>query len=95
LLLGSEPRPFDLLDLADVVDLVRTERPREFYYLAAHHHSVAERRGTLRELFETSYDVHCRGLLNVLDAVVAVSPETRVFYASSALIFGDPRTPRR
>jgi GDPmannose 4,6-dehydratase len=90
LLSGSEPRPFNLLDPADVIDLVRTERPGEFYYLAAHHHSAAEQQGTLRELFETSYDVHCRGLLNVLDAVVAVSPGTRIFYASSALIFGEP-----
>jgi len=82
--------PFDVLDPAAVLNLIEVERPDEFYYLAAHHHSSHEEQGTLRELFDTSYDIHCRGLLNVLDAIAAVSPETRLFYAASSLVFGEP-----
>jgi len=82
--------PFDVLDSRAVIDFIEAERPHEFYYLAAHHHSSHEQQGSLRELFDTSYEIHCRGLMNVLDAIAAVGSGTRLFYAASSLVFGEP-----
>lgn len=90
LAVGVARRPFNILDAQGVVDLIRTERPDEIYYLAAHHHSSQENTESLRQLIDLSYDVHCRALLNFLDAIVAVSPMTRLFYAASSLVFGEP-----
>jgi GDPmannose 4,6-dehydratase len=90
ILTGDIQAPFDVLDSGAVGDLIGAERPDELYYLAAHHHSSHEQQGTLRELLDTSYAIHCRGLMNVLDAIAAVSSETRLFYAASSLVFGDP-----
>ena len=92
LVAGSARRPFTILDPAAVMDLIKAERPDEVYYLAAHHQSSQESVGPLRQLIDTSYDVHCRGLLNALDAIVAASPHTRLFYAASSLVFGQPST---
>jgi GDPmannose 4,6-dehydratase len=65
----------------------------EIYYLAAHHHSSQDSRlSGDRELFEKSHAVHVTGLLNFLDAIRSDSPDTRLFYASSSLVFGSPQT---
>lgn len=89
---GSERRAFSIVDSAAVAGLLAAEKPHEIYYLAAHHHSSQESTETLRRLVDMSYDAHCRGLLNVLDAIVTVSPSTRLFYAASSLVFGEPAT---
>lgn len=88
----SGARPFSIFDRTAVMDLVRTEQPDGIYYLAAHHHSSQEKLESLRQLVDVSYDVHCSGLLNFLDSIVATSPKTRLLYAASSLIFGEPTT---
>jgi GDPmannose 4,6-dehydratase len=65
----------------------------QLYYLAAHHHSSQDSTGSgERELFEKSHAVHVAGLLNFLEAIRLDSPSTRLFYASSSLVFGSPQS---
>jgi GDPmannose 4,6-dehydratase len=79
----------DILDRAKVGDLIRSFSPAEIYYLAALHHSSEETTPPLDVVLEASMTVNFEGLLNVLQAVMAHSPGCRVFFASSALVFGD------
>jgi GDPmannose 4,6-dehydratase len=94
--------PLDLLDKAAVESFVVKVAPNEIYYLAAHHHSSDEDTGDLSQLLQLSYQTHCERFLTLLEACVRHSPLTRVFYASSALVFGhtdhapqDETTPMR
>lgn len=72
----------------EVRRLVHAFRPDEIYYLAAHHTSseLADGQGALDEQFESAQAIHVTGLLNFLSAIIT-SPSTRLFYASSSLVF--------
>ena len=82
--------PVDLLDPAQVAALVQSVAPDEVYYLAAYHHSSEDRLPPDDgEVFRLSFDVHVRGLLNVLEGLRKNAPKARLFYAASSHIFGD------
>lgn len=83
-------QPIDVADAGQVEALVSEVNPAEIYYLAAHHHSSGEAIGDQASLVQQSYKVHCLGFLSFLDACVRRSPHTRLFYASSALVYGHP-----
>lgn len=88
---GDMPnRALDILDAEAVVDLVRDAQPDEIYYLAAYDHSSQEGTGSLGTLLDESHNVHCVGLKNFLNAMSIARPGTRLFYAASSLVFGDP-----
>jgi len=75
-----------------VADLVR-KGPCEIYYLAAHHYSSQEAMGSCElDLVRKSTAVHVTGLACFLEAIRLHSPETRLFYAGSSLVFGEPGT---
>jgi GDPmannose 4,6-dehydratase len=75
-----------------VADLVR-KGPSEIYYLAAHHHSSQEAMGSCElDLVRQSTDAHVTGLACFLEAIRRHSPGTRLFYAGSSLVFGEPGT---
>ncbi|MEI8312404.1 MAG: GDP-mannose 4,6-dehydratase [Verrucomicrobiota bacterium] len=75
-----------------VADLVR-KGPCEIYYLAAHHHSSQEAMGSCElDLVRQSTAVHVTGLACFLEAIRLRSRETRLFYAGSSLVFGEPGT---
>jgi GDPmannose 4,6-dehydratase len=80
----------NLADAAAVAALVADEQPDEVYHLAAYHHSAQDKLVDDRQVLEASWDIHVRAAGNLLDAVRARWPETRVFYASSCHIFGEP-----
>jgi GDPmannose 4,6-dehydratase len=82
--------PLNLLEKAEVEAFVATVSPDEIYFLAAHHHSSDEDTGDLSRLLQQSYETHCQRFLTLLEACVKHSPQTRIFYASSALVFGHP-----
>jgi GDPmannose 4,6-dehydratase len=84
--------PVDVTNAADMRQLVAEVRPDEIYYLAAFHHSSEDLRIDDHELISTSLAVNTLGLNNVLGAVVSDSPASRVFYAGSSRMFGDPTT---
>jgi GDPmannose 4,6-dehydratase len=86
----------DVRDARDVAALLDQFRPTEVYYLAAVHRSAEEQdRGTQSELWRSSTDVHVIGLVSFLEWIRLNSPETRLFYASSCLVFGRPPTARQ
>jgi GDPmannose 4,6-dehydratase len=90
-IVGSRERQtFNILDSGAVTDLLGRKQFDEIYYLAAHHHSSQDDTESLESLIGRSFDVHCRGLLNVLDGISKASKQTRLFYAASSLVFGEP-----
>lgn len=83
--------PVDVLDGSQVGALLDDFRPDEIYYLAAYHHA-SEHRMPLPAgaQWQRSFDVHVLGLLSFLEGIRTRSPESRLFYASSSLVFGNP-----
>jgi GDPmannose 4,6-dehydratase len=90
---GCSGHPVDVTNGAAMRRLVAEVHPDEIYYLAAFHHSSEDLRIDDHELISTSLAVNTLGLSNVLGAVVSDSPASRVFYAGSSRMFGDPTTP--
>ncbi|HLD50862.1 hypothetical protein A3K34_03030 [candidate division WWE3 bacterium RIFOXYC1_FULL_40_10] len=80
----------DILDSAMVAGLIKNTKPDELYYLAAYHHSSQDTAIDGAKLVEKSFDVHVKGYTNFLEAIKQESVHTKVLYASSSLIFGDP-----
>ena len=85
-----------LLDLVDiknsheVFQLINELKPKEIYYLAAFHHSSEANSIDNIDLFQQSFDIHVSALSNFLEGIRQFSPETRLFYAASSHIFGEP-----
>lgn len=79
----------DITNASEVTELLRLFQPNEIYYLAAYHTSSesAKTQKILHEEFESAHNVHVKGLVNFLSAIVEESPATRLFYASSSLIY--------
>lgn len=86
--------PVDVRDAARVAAFVKRQRPDEIYYLASYQHSSQERPPEAAELHRRSWEVNVLGLVNVLEAMRLHSPKTRLFYASSSRVFGEPGRPR-
>lgn len=92
LLAGEDLETVDILRPESVLALLKKTRADECYYLPAYHHSAEDKslRAGDPELFECSYAVHVRGLLNFLSGITQISPQTRLFYAASSHVFGMP-----
>jgi GDPmannose 4,6-dehydratase len=82
-------QPPALEDAAATAQLVADVAPDEIYYLAAFHHSSEDPPLEPLALFERSFAVHVVGLLHVLEAMRTRAPRAHLFYAGSALMFGD------
>jgi GDPmannose 4,6-dehydratase len=83
-------KTLDIHTRAEVAEAVRLWNPSEIYYLAAFHHSSQDETGDDAVLFERSFAVHVFGLINFCEAMKQHAPNTRLFYAASSLVFGDP-----
>ena len=81
----------DILSANEVSKLLSEAQPVEVYYLAAYHHSSEDVIIDDAALFHNSFNVHVHGLVNFLDAIAKYSVKSRLFYASSSLIFGNPQ----
>ena len=77
----------DILVAEDANYLIQKFSPTQLYYLAAYHHSSQEVTPDDTVLFQKSREVHVDWYLNFLSAIARYSPETRVCYASSCLIY--------
>jgi GDPmannose 4,6-dehydratase len=85
-------RGAEVLDPQRVLQRVSELQPDEIYYLAAVHHSAQDRASLGgRDLYAASHRVHVEGLLNVLEAIQIGCRSSRLFYAASCLVFGEPR----
>ncbi|PKN00152.1 MAG: GDP-mannose 4,6-dehydratase [Elusimicrobia bacterium HGW-Elusimicrobia-2] len=87
----SEPvEAVDITQTEQVYRLVKKYKPDEIYYLAAFHHSAEEIEYNDIELFSKSYLINVFSLINFLDAMVKHSKLSRLFYAGSSHMFGNP-----
>ena len=87
----------DITSAMEVYKAVRLFQPDEIYYLAAYHTS-SEAGATqiqLQNQFESAQVIHVKGLVNCLSAIVEESPKTRLFYASSSLVFSGENNERQ
>lgn len=73
----------------EVSGLIQKIKPDEVYYLAAFHHSSQDKGSNVYKEFVESYKINVFSFMNFLDAIRTHSQKTRVFYASSSLIFGN------
>ena len=80
----------DIQRISDVENLVKKIQPDEIYYLAAVHQSSADVQIEEGELFRKSFDVNVKAFINFLEAVRMHSPQSKIFYAASSHIFGNP-----
>ncbi len=90
---SSSATSFDQIDILrfdQVCHLIKKLQPSEVYYLAAFHHSSENLPADNIELLGNSYQVNVAGLANVLEAIRTFSSKTRLFYAASSHIFGEP-----
>ena len=80
---------FNILDYNSMKKLFKNVSKPEVYYLAAYHHSSEQnssKKGAY-DLFNKSLDIHVKGLINVLDVILNENKNSKLFYASSSLVF--------
>lgn len=76
----------DVTDETFLSNLLREEKPEELYHLAAQSfvgYSFKNARST--------YDVNIGGTLNVCNSIRDSSPDTRMYFAATSELFGQPR----
>ena len=76
----------DLTDANFLSKLLRVYRPEEFYHLAAQSFV-----GYSFNNPSSTYDVNIGGTLNVANAVKDYSPETRLYFAATSELYGQPK----
>lgn len=79
-------------NLDEVSGFISQYRPDEVYYLAAYHHAAEDRLGEDADLFRKSFETNVFGVINVLESIRKSSLRTKVFYAASSHVFGNPST---
>ncbi len=77
----------DLTDASFFAKLLAEEKPDELYHLAAQSFV-----GYSFQNPSSTYDVNISGTLNVANAVKDYSPRTRMYFAASSEMFGQPET---
>lgn len=87
---GDLPRSLDICHLEAIASLIKGYKPDEVYHLAAFHHSSEDRGIQDGKLWELSYSVNTASLHHFLEAIRLYSKNTRLFYAASSHIFGNP-----
>ncbi len=85
---GALIHPGNLTDPEFIEHVIKTCAPTHVYYLAAHHHSSQDIGLKGIDLWHESLRVQVMGLVNFLEAIRLHAGTARLFYASSAHIFG-------
>ncbi len=75
----------DLTDTGFFARLLKEEQPDELYHLAAQSFV-----GYSFENPASTYDVNISGTLNVVNAIKEYSPDTRMYFAATSELFGQP-----
>lgn len=75
----------------DISNFIKENFFDEIYYLAAFHHSSEDNKPDDLFLFRKSYEINFFGLINVLESIKLYSKSTKLFYAASSHIFGNPK----
>ena len=82
----SQSLALDITDRNSVFEVVSLLKPDVLFHLAAISH-VPQGEGNQDAVFDANY----RGTVNLLDAVVEHSQDTRFLYVSSSEVYGEPR----
>lgn len=82
--------PINIKNYNEVAELIQNFIPDEIYYLAAYHHSSVDVLIDELTLFSESLEINTRSYLFILETCRKYSPTTRIFYAASSHIFGNP-----
>jgi GDPmannose 4,6-dehydratase len=82
----------DITEFQDISPFLREVAPDEIYHLAAIQGSSERRDHDDFDLFNESYAVNVLSTLNILETVHRYLREAKMFFASSAQIFGSPLT---
>ncbi len=75
----------DLTDAGFLAKLLKEERPEELYHLAAQSFV-----GYSFQNPSSTYDVNIAGTLNIANAIKEYSTDTRLYFAASSEMFGQP-----
>ena len=75
---------YDLHDASSINHILKEEKIDEIYNLAAQSHVAVS-----FEIPDYTSDGICRGTLNILNAIRNISPTTRMYQASSSVMYGD------
>ncbi|TAL59405.1 MAG: NAD-dependent epimerase/dehydratase family protein [Bacteroidetes bacterium] len=89
------PNPYgigivDVMDSSLVASLLLKFKPDEIYFLAAVHQSSSDRQIEDGALFQKSLDLNVKGLVNFLEGMRRHVPDSKLFYAASSHVFGNP-----
>jgi len=82
--------PFNICEPSHIDTLVNSVKPDEIYHLAAFHHSAQDSYDETLDTYKKSVNIHEISLFNILASIIKFSPSTRLFYAASSHVFGDP-----
>ncbi|HKO60664.1 MAG TPA: GDP-mannose 4,6-dehydratase [Pyrinomonadaceae bacterium] len=74
---------------ADVQDLFRTVRPDECYHLASVHYPAQTVGGAQLQRDRIMFEENTLSVLNLLFAIREISPQTRLVFAGSCLMYDD------
>ena len=74
----------DLTDSPSLWRIIGTHQPDEFYNLAAQSHVGASFTSP-----ESTFDINATGVLNCLEAIRILKPDTKFYQASTSEMFGD------
>lgn len=80
----------DILQREQINNLLCECQPDEIYHLAAFHQSSENSKIDDILLSKKSIDIHINSLLYLLDGIKEKSKHTKLFYAASSHIFGNP-----
>lgn len=77
----------DLTDASFFAKLLQDEKPDELYHLAAQSFV-----GYSFQNPSSTYDVNISGTLNVINAIKGYSPDTKMYFAGTSEMYGQPET---
>lgn len=81
----------DITDRKQIFNLISLTQPDEIYFFAAFHNSSEDNKIDDFTLFQENYKINVFSLINFLEAIKKYSLKTKIFYASSSLIFEDSK----
>lgn len=85
-------KKIDINKKEQVEEIIKKIKPEEIYHLAAFHQSSQDKALSVAEELAGSYQINTFSLLNFLEAIRLYSPQSKIFFAGSSLMFGACKT---
>lgn len=80
----------NIINYEHVAELVNKFQPDEIYFLAAAQYSSVDVYIEEGALFQDSLNINVKSLVNFLESIRKYSAHTKLFYAASSHVFGNP-----